>query len=113
MKTLILCSALVALATPAFARVQPVAGDPDVLQTSVSYADLDLTRPAGADVMIARVRRAAQQVCGQELFAEHNRARHISACVRTAMDGAFAQLDAPLVTARYAHAAPPARLATR
>lgn len=113
MKTLICCAALVAIAAPAVAGVHPMKGDDERLQTSVSYADLDLSRPAGADVMIARIRRAAQAVCGQELFAEHDRARHTRACVREAMNGAFEQLDAPLVTARFHGTVSPAELAAR
>lgn len=114
MKTLIVCAALVAIAVPAAAAgIHPARQDPEVLQTTVSYADLDLNRPAGADVMIARVRRAAQAVCGQGLFADLNRTKHTRDCVAAAMDAAFAQVDAPLVTTRFAHKPPAAELAAR
>ena len=114
MKTLIFCAALVAIAAPATAgAVQPVNGDSEFPQASVSYADLDLSRPAGADIMVARIRRAARQVCGQELFADLDRARTTRACIRHAMDSAIGQVDAPLVTARYFDAKSPTKLAAR
>jgi UrcA family protein len=111
MKTYLLCGALIAFALPASAEVRPTPGDPDVLQTTVSYADLDLNRPAGADVMIARVRRAARTVCGDGMFTPHAQVRRVHSCVRQAMTGAFEQLDAPLVTARFLKTAPQAVLA--
>jgi UrcA family protein len=115
MKAYLLCGALLVLAAPATAaEVRPANGDPEVLQTTVGYADLDLNRPAGADVMIARVRRAARSVCRHdELFAKHNQVRRSRACVRQAMTGAFEQLGAQLVTARFLNTAPQAELAAR
>jgi UrcA family protein len=114
MKPYLLCGALVAFALPATAaEVRPTNGDPDILQTTVSYADLDLNRPAGADVMVARVRRAARTVCGYRSYADHTEVQRVRACVAHAMTGAFAQLDAPLVTARFSHTVPQAELAAR
>ncbi|HEX4710659.1 UrcA family protein [Phenylobacterium sp.] len=114
MKILILCGALVAIAAPAAAAgVHPMKGDPEVLQMAVSYADLDLSRPAGADVMIARIRRAAALVCDNETVAELRRVQQSRACMSEAMNAAFMQLGAPLVTARFAHMAPPAELAAK
>jgi UrcA family protein len=113
MKTFLLCSALAALALPAAAEARAANSDAELPKVVVSYADLDLNRPAGADVMIARVRRAAQSVCSDDLFAGHTQVRQIRKCVRSAMSGAFAQLDAPLVTSRYLHPAPNAEFAGR
>jgi UrcA family protein len=114
MKTYLLCGALMAFAVPASAaEVRPTSGDPDILQTTVNYADLDLNRPAGADVMIARVRRAARTVCHAGMFLQHSQVRRTHACVRQAMTGAFAQVDAPLVTSRFLKTAPQAELAAR
>jgi UrcA family protein len=36
-----------------------------VISTRVSYADLDLSTPAGARAMLRRIERAAGRVCGQ------------------------------------------------
>lgn len=111
MKTLMLCGALFATAAPAAAGVHAVNGNPEYLQTTVTSADLDLTRPAGADVMIARIRRAAGSVCGEKPFLEMGMPRHTRVCISTAMNAALMQLNAPLVTARFANKAPPAQLA--
>ena len=113
MKTLLLCGALIAVAAPAAAEVHPASGNPDALETTVNYADLDLSRPAGADVMIARVRRAARSVCGQEITGDRREIRRNHACVREAMNGAFMQLDAPLVTTRFLRTGSSAELAAR
>lgn len=113
MKTFLLCGALAALALPAAAEARPADDDAAFLQVTVSYADLDLNRPAGADVMIARVRRAAQSVCRADLFRGHTRVRQVRQCVRSAMTGAFAQVDAPLVTTRYLDTVPHAEFAAR
>lgn len=113
MKTFLLCGALAALAFPAAAEPHAANIDPEFLQVIVSYADLDLNRPAGADVMIARVRRAAQSVCRDDLFRGHTRVRQIRQCVRSAMTGALAQVDAPLVTTRYLDTAPRTEFAGR
>jgi UrcA family protein len=103
MKTRLFCGAMLALAfsTTATAEVRPAIENPELRQTSVGYADLDLSRPAGADVMIGRVRRAARAVCRDDLFPERARVRQIHACVRTAMMDALEQLDEPFVAARF------------
>jgi UrcA family protein len=112
MKSYLLGGALIAFALPAGAAdAQPTTGEPEFRQTVVRYADLDLSRPAGADVMIARVRRAARTVCGDGMFTPHAQVRRVHACVAQAMTGAFAQLDAPLVATRYRHTVPQAVLA--
>lgn len=113
MKTFLLCGALIAVAAPAAAEVRPTRADPEVFETLVNYADLDLGRPAGADVMIARVRRAAREVCGQAIFSPRLEVRRHRTCVREAMNGAFMRLDAPLVTARFFRTGSPAELAAR
>ena len=114
MKNFLLCGALLVIATPAAAAgLLPVNENPEFQQTTVSYADLDLSRPAGAKVMVARLRRAARAVCDDGLFSDHTRLRRIRVCVRSAMTGALEQLDAPLVTARYLKTLPRAELASR
>jgi UrcA family protein len=115
MKMLMLCGALVAIAAPAAAGgVHPVDGNPEVLQITVPSADLDLTRQAGADVMIARIRRAAGSVCGGDKpLAWIRMAQQTRACIGETMTKAVRQLDAPLVTARFVNKAPPGELAAR
>ncbi len=109
MKTLIAIAALVAIAAPAAAREIPEA--PRIV---VKYSDLDLNRSAGADVLIARIRQAALNVCGDghstrglDQAAEHN------ACMAETMAAAVKQVNAPLVSARYGVPATSSRLAAK
>lgn len=106
MKTLIILGALAAIATPAAAQDRGFFGDRVVLQITVSFSDLDLSRVSGADTVIKRLRKAARQVCGDVPNpADMEPYRRHRACVRQTMDAAVKQVNAPLVTARYAHAA--------
>jgi UrcA family protein len=58
--SLIAVALLGAAAVPAFAQQ-----DADVLQRAVSYADLDLTSPAGVAAFDRRIDAAVTQVCGR------------------------------------------------
>jgi UrcA family protein len=102
MRVFVIATLLAALAAPAVAGVHPAKGQPDVLETTVRFSDLDLNRVAGADLVLARIGRAARDVCGEAPSPRElaRRARH-RACVATATDTAVARLDAPLVTARH------------
>lgn len=114
MKALILCSALLAIAAPANAQVRPAHGQPDALETTVTFSDLDLNRVAGADVMIARLEQAARKVCGEAPSpSELKKKARYRACVTTTTNAAVARIDAPLVTARYNSEQAPAKLAAR
>lgn len=72
------------------------------MRVVVSYGDLDTSRPAGARVLINRLRVAASQVCGGEPYIRDltSRARYRT-CTRQAMDVAVASIGAPLVVALY------------
>jgi UrcA family protein len=68
----------------------------DALTVFVSYADLDLARPAGQLQLERRVGHAVQQVCpstGPSGLAE---ARSASVCRATAWNGARPQIDAAI-----------------
>ena len=113
MKALILCGALFALAAPAAADVRPTRSQPDALETTVMFADLDLNRISGADAMLARLRRAARDVCGEAAMPhELRKAQRRRACIAATMDVTVDRVDAPLVTARYS-GRDPAMLAAR
>lgn len=106
MKFPILSSVLVALvaatAAPADAGVHPARQDPDALETTVRFADLDLNRTAGADLMFSRLERAARDVCGEEPSPrELSKRSRYRACVAASLERAVAVVDAPLVTARH------------
>lgn len=91
------------------------AADPDVLATTVPYADLDLSHDWGAQTLIARVRQAARTVCGGEpssLLRLEDQKRY-RACMASTMTAAIARLNAPLVTALYSGGPRPETLAQR
>ncbi|MEE4284058.1 MAG: UrcA family protein [Pseudomonadales bacterium] len=72
---------------------------------AVSFAELDLSKPAGAEALYDRLQRAAAKVCGV-----HNQSSSLpftatadrKACYQNALTRAVAQLDAPLVKAQHA-----------
>ena len=106
MKLPILSSVLVALiaatAAPATAGVHPARADPDALETTVRFSDLDLGRASGAELMLSRLERAARDVCGEAPSPRELQKRtRYRACVATATQAAVARVDAPLVTARH------------
>ena len=75
-------------------------------QMVVPYDDLNLSRPAGAEVLLGRLHRAANSVCGgtpdiRDLGAQE----YYRGCFDNAMKGAIAQIDSPLVAELYANPA--------
>ena len=67
---------------------------------TVSYAELDLSKPAGAEVLYERLQQAAAKVCGfyrsPNLVPVPNKMDK-QACYADALSRAVAQIDAPLV----------------
>lgn len=81
-------------------------------QIAVSYADLDLSREAGARVMLSRLESAASSVCGGwPDIRRLDRVAAYRACTHKAMDGAVARLGSAKVGALYGQ--PVERLASR
>ncbi|MDB6083629.1 MAG: hypothetical protein JWN43_1510 [Gammaproteobacteria bacterium] len=84
-----LCAAttLVALQTPASAA-------DDALPTRrVSYADLDISKPAGAKVLYRRIEAAAQEVCGMQRHNELATMGRNRACIEEAIAKAVTQVN--------------------
>jgi UrcA family protein len=103
-----LAAALVAQA--AVAR-QPVR-DMDVSSVRVSYADLDLSRPVGTDVLLRRIRRASEAVCGPAPSAADVVRRALYRdCITDSTRGAVASVGAVMVTALASGSARTATLA--
>jgi UrcA family protein len=72
----------------------------DVRQQVVKFADLDLTRPTGAQELYYRIRYAARNVCHTyDQFSDRD-------CIEQAIERAVADIGAPLLTRRY-HASTP------
>ena len=85
--------AAVQLPGAAVARIVP--DEPP--QRVVRYADLDLTRPAGAATLYSRLRAAARDVCDPV----NPRDRTSGNCAEAAMARAVADVNAPVLTDYY------------
>jgi UrcA family protein len=77
-----------------------------VLQTVVSYTDLDLSRQADAVKLYGRLKAASDQVCGGYEVRNLKMKRLRDACYHTALSDAVAKVDRPALNAL--HAANPA-----
>ena len=75
-----------------------VNGEPSL---KVSYGDLDLTKPAGAEQLYRRIRKAAYTVCGayeSPIFWSYAAK---SPCFKTAVDEAVSKVNSPLLTSLH------------
>jgi UrcA family protein len=93
---------LAALAALSFAATAHAGGssDPTVTSVSVSVADLNLSSPAGAQVVLRRIHNAAETICGDKPDIRLiQRSALYQSCVKTAVDRTVASLDSPVVTA--------------
>ena len=64
----------------------------------VSYGELDLTKPAGAESLYRRIRKAAFTVCGAYDSPMPWSYTAKSACFKTAVDEAVSKVNSPLLT---------------
>jgi UrcA family protein len=75
---------------------------------SVSYRDLDLSSRSGAHTLLARIEKAAEEVCGGDPYKMPDRfdavilAREFQKCREQVMARAVASVPAPLVAQLYA-----------
>jgi UrcA family protein len=91
-------AAAATLIAPAMAQAQDVGAR----AVRVRYADLDLSQPADASRMLARLHHAAKEVCDDPgirplIFRAGERL-----CEKAALDHAVASLNAPMLSALYA-----------
>ncbi len=105
MNTLRSLTMLASAAVLAAAFAAPAtAASPDafVKKVRVPYGDLNLAHPAGAEKLYARLRHAADVVCGRvetrDLASRHEVAR----CREQAIATAVADVRSPAFSARYA-----------
>jgi len=101
MKFIILGAAALALAVPTLSLAQP--REDQSVSVAVSYADLDLSRPHEARILLERVSRAALEACGasEASLPEYKDAVRRSACYRENIEQAVAAIHAPTVSALY------------
>jgi UrcA family protein len=95
--------AIAALAAPVLGHAAPISNE-DLRQVVVSYADLNLNTASGQTALKARVRHAAQTVCGD---APDNRnpgaVRDYSACVSQSIRAATSAVPAATLVASNGH----------
>jgi len=92
-KSVLIAAALMALSTGANAADAP--------QVHVSYADLNISTPAGATVLYQRIRVAAAQVCGATDQRELARSAHSKPCSDKAIADAVAAVGNDALTDVY------------
>ena len=86
--------------TVAFANPMSASDDGELVQASVSYADLNLANPRGVSTLRYRINSAAKSVCGTPYAFEilENPYRH--ACISGAVASAQPGFDAAVAAAR-------------
>ena len=70
-------------------------------QRTVDYSDLDLSVPADADTLYARLQRAAKRVCGRGDGKDLRKASRQRECYRESLAAAVATVNHNSVTALY------------
>lgn len=85
----------------------PAAAEPMAPSVTVQKADLDLSQPRDAHMMLRRIEAAADNVCGASVAREyqHTRATY-ERCRDRTISHALARLGAPLVDTLYAQETP-------
>jgi UrcA family protein len=96
--TMILTSALAVCAQSALAADLI---DDSPRQTSVHFADLDLSRVEGAASLYQRLRFAAETVCADVGSKDLARTTRVNSCISGAIATAVAQIDRPVLSAYY------------
>jgi UrcA family protein len=75
------------------------AADEGLPSKRVSYADLDISKPAGAKVLYGRIVRAAKEVCQITGFQPLGTSQMVSRCVDYAIDNAVKDVGSPALSA--------------
>jgi UrcA family protein len=68
---------------------------------TVNFADLDLTRGPGVAALYARIRSAAQQVCGPVDARQLQALTNWKRCTKQAIARAVRDVNAPMLTSYY------------
>ena len=80
-------------------QVTAQAADDGLPSRRVSYADLDISKPAGAKVLYRRIVRAAKEVCQSNGMDPFGASQLINRCVDQAIDKAVKDVDSTALTA--------------
>ncbi len=101
MQSHLFAAVTVALAIPAMSNAAPAQANADVQNISVSYGDLNISTPTGHAVLVARVKQAAEAICGQrpETLLDIAANTRFNACMSKAVNAAMAKVPAPAMVA--------------
>ena len=94
--TFFLCGALTLGALQASAGATTDEAPPS---QRVSYADLDISKPAGAKVLYNRITSAARRVCGSSGFESLTVKHLLDRCIDRAIDNAVKDVGSPALSA--------------
>jgi UrcA family protein len=95
--TIIGALAVYAISPNSFAAAAP----DDARRETVKFGDLDLTRAAGTQELYRRIEHAARDVCDPYASGRYVLSMPYRDCKNQAIRRAVADVDAPLLTARY------------
>jgi UrcA family protein len=90
-----LCGALTLGALQASAR----AADVGMPSQKVSYADLDISKPAGAKVLYGRIVAAATRVCTLDGYKDMGTEKRTKVCTAHAINNAIDDVGSPALSA--------------
>ena len=90
-----LCGAIAVCALQVTAR----AADDGLPSRRVSYADLDISKPAGAKALYGRIVRAAKEVCQYSATGPLGLSQSAARCVDHAIDNAVKDVGSPALSA--------------
>jgi UrcA family protein len=82
------------------------AADDGLPSKRISYADLDISKPAGAKVLYGRIVRAAKEVCQSSGYESLGAAQLVTRCVDHAIDNAVKDVGSPALSALRPAATP-------
>jgi UrcA family protein len=91
----LLCGAIALCTLQLTAR----AADDPLPTRKVSYADLDISKPAGAKVLYGRIARAAKEVCQSNGIESFGAAQLVNRCIDHAIDKAVQDVGSPALSA--------------
>ena len=101
LRNLLAPAAFAVMAATAVAAPAVADGLGDAVSDHVKYGDLDLTHPAGVNVLYNRIRLASKAVCAQLSGRELVDVQLYNACFTNAMSHAVADVKQPALTALY------------
>ena len=100
---LILTLAAVSMGHSALTYADPVDRTPGSIPSiTLSYSELDISKPQGLETLYTRIKRAARSVCGIERSPTTMfRGRQAMACYQTTVEDAVRQANRPRLTALH------------